>query len=101
MIWVWGFSLAASALFVLPLFALVPRLRVPPLWLATVWGASVGIAWMVLLSGMMGFPHIDRGGWAELAVDGGTAGATYAFLIRRIVSSDSRTRARLPNPFRL
>ncbi len=92
MIWVWGFSLAASAIFVLPLFLLVPRLRVPPVWLASVWGAWVGFASMVLLSGLMGFPDISRGGRAELVVDGGTAGATYAFLIRRIVSSGSSSR---------
>jgi hypothetical protein len=53
--WVWGFSLAASALFVLPLFALAPRLRVPPLWLTTVWGGLVAFVWMRLLAGLMGF----------------------------------------------
>jgi hypothetical protein len=90
--WVWGFSLAASALFVLPLFALAPRLRVPPLWLTTVWGALVAFVWMRLLAGLMGFPNLSRGGWAQLVISGGTAGATYAFLIRRVVGPDSRSR---------
>ena len=42
MAWIWLLSLGAAAIFVLPVLALVPRLRKPALWLAALWGARYG-----------------------------------------------------------
>lgn len=82
MAWVWGLSIAAAVVFVMPVLALIPRLRQPPFWFAAIWGAVV--AWV--FSGLF-LRRVDAGGyslraWAGLGVAGAAAGLLYAALVR-------------------
>ena len=48
---VWGYSLAAGLVFVVPVLALAPRWRRPPVWVAGIWGVLVASAFAGLIIG--------------------------------------------------
>lgn len=78
--WAWFLSLAAGLVFVMPLLALVPRLRQPPLWLAAAWGTLAAVAFTSVF--------IERGRVVEfllspLSMAGLSSGLLYAVLARR------------------
>lgn len=82
--WTWAFSLAAAILFVVPVLALVPRLRRPPLWVAAVWGAMAAWAFTALLvPGMRVMTTSSWTAWGGFAVAGAASGLFYALLVRR------------------
>ncbi len=81
--------MAAGLLFVVPVFALVPRLRQPPIWVAVLWGAVVANASALLLIG-----SLEKLRWEVVvgfAAAGSAAGLVYALAARR-ASAPSPTR---------
>jgi hypothetical protein len=84
MFWVVGTaSLAAGVVLVLPVLALVPKLRQPPAWIAAIWGATVAVC-VGWLTGPVnaGFPEFSRL-VAPFAALGAASGLTYAFASKR------------------
>lgn len=88
-LWSWGFSLVAGGLFVLPVMAVAPRLRAPSVWLATVWGIAVAWLSIELLALAARVLDVAMIGWAHAAIAGGTAGASYALLVRHLPRTGS------------
>lgn len=81
-LWSWGLSLAAGVLFVIPILALVPRLRKPSLWVAAIWGAVV--SW--LFSGVVfRRVYVMSSPIALIGIGsaGAAAGLLYAVLVKR------------------
>lgn len=74
---------AGSLLLVLPLLILFPRLRRPPLWLATVWGASVALVFAGLILGSRLMAIWSPSALARLCLAGAVSGLTYGLLARR------------------
>ena len=76
MFWVVGTaSLAAGVVLVLPVLALVPKLRQPPAWIAAIWGATVAVC-VGWLTGPVnaGFPELSTrgtlcGSWCGVRTD--------------------------------
>jgi hypothetical protein len=81
--WIWALSVAAAVVFVLPVFALVSRLREPPLWFSALWGALVAAISSALILGLDQFMGVSP--WAHIGVgfSGAAAGLLYAVLVRR------------------
>jgi hypothetical protein len=78
---IYGMSLAAGLLFVLPIFALVPALRQPGIWLALSYGAFIAISSAVLVGGsseVLRWQVVTGYGSA-----GAAAGIVYALAARR------------------
>ena len=78
----WVLTLAAAVVFVLPVLAIAPRLRRPPIWLAAGWGALAAGAFAGLI---FGWPYRLYGpqGLVVFAAVGAVAGMSYAVLARR------------------
>ena len=77
----WLYACAAAAVFAMPLFMLVPRLRRPPAWIATVWGAAIPWAIVSVLSKAAYVPQTSA--W-WFTVSGALTGLVYALLVRRV-----------------
>ena len=78
---IYGMSLAAGLLFVMPAFALVPTLRQPPVWIAVPWGAFVAILSVVLLG-----ESLELLRWqvsVGFGAAGSVAGLVYALAAQR------------------
>ena len=80
--WMWVLVLAAGVFFVLPVLAIVPRLRRPSTWLAAGWGALTASAFVGLIFGR---PYRLYGPQALVvfAAAGAVAGVCYALLVQR------------------
>jgi hypothetical protein len=80
--WIWVLTLATGIVFVLPVLAIAPRLRRPPIWLAAGWGAFTACAFVSLIFGR---PYKLYGPQALVvfAAAGAVAGVCYAVLARR------------------
>jgi hypothetical protein len=85
MFWVVGAaSLAAGMVFVLPVLALVPKLRQPPAWIAALWGAAVAVCVGWLTAGVnTDFPEFSRV-VGPFAVLGAASGLSYTFASKRL-----------------
>ena len=83
LVW-WVLSLAAASLFVLPMLLMVPRLRRPPMWLATIWGAITAWIFATLFApGIDVMTTVSPTTWGGIGVAGAASGLLYAFLVRR------------------
>jgi hypothetical protein len=80
--WMCGLTLAGVLLFVLPVLAILPKLRRPSIWLAAGWGALTACAYVGLIFGR---PYKLYGPQALVvfAATGAVAGVCYALLVRR------------------
>ena len=81
-VWMWVLILAGGVFFVLPVLAILPRLRRPSIWLAAGWGALTMSAFVSLIFGR---PYKLYGPEALIlfAAAGAVAGVCYALLVRR------------------
>ena len=80
--WIWVLTVAAGVVFVLPVFAIAPRLRRPPIWLAAGWGALTASAFVGLIFGRP-YKLYDPQALFVFAAAGAVAGVCYALLARR------------------
>lgn len=76
---VWGYSLAAASVLVLPVLILAPRLRRPRKWIVMPWGALAAI---VSGAAWTGTPRL----YVPFAIAGAASGLVYA-----VVSAKSAT----------
>src|SRR5262245_41508369 len=80
--WMWALTLAAGVVFVLPVLALAPQSRRPPIWVAAGWGALTACASAVLILGRPYKLYSPRA-MIAFAAAGAVAGVCYAMLARR------------------
>jgi hypothetical protein len=83
MAFMWAISLAAAAMFVLPILALVPRVRRPSLGVAAIWGAGAALAFWALFFGQPVVTTASPQAVGALAAAGAASGILYAVLVRR------------------
>lgn len=71
---VWGYSLAAAVVLVLPLFILAPSLRRPAVWVAVPWGAVAAGLFGAVVTGTS---HLI----VPLTIAGAASGLLYAVAV--------------------
>ena len=81
--YIWCLCLLAALLLVVPVFALVPRLRRPSIWIAAVWGALVGSIFVALI-GLEQLRQASIGGIVQLVALGSISGSVYAVVAQRV-----------------
>jgi len=67
----------SAFVFVLPVMTFVPRLRLPPLWIAAIWGASAAV-----VCGAIG--RVPRISYGYLIAMGLAAGTVYSITAHRL-----------------
>jgi len=85
---VWGYSLAAASVLVLPVLILAPRLRRPRLWVALPWGA---VAAVVSGAAVTGTPHL----YVPFSIAGAASGLLFAVASARTRTSTGSTTRQL------